>query len=96
MHPEVGEGLSALKRLDQALHVASLHGPSSIDTEAAELYFHANKEFEVILQVLGDNVGESRQAVQLCDPEHGPNFTMRLFRRTAFTGAARQAIENAD
>ncbi|MFE3942352.1 hypothetical protein ACFXPV_10825 [Streptomyces sp. NPDC059118] len=95
MGEEVSEGLSALKRLDQALHVASLHGPPSIDTEAAELYFRANEESEVILRVLGDNVGDSRKAVELCDPEQAPNFTMRLFRRTAFTAAARQAIERA-
>ncbi|MFE6667494.1 hypothetical protein ACFVFH_28535 [Streptomyces sp. NPDC057697] len=96
MGQEVDEGLSALKRLDQALHVASLHGPPSIDIEAAELYFRANEEFEVILRVLGDNIGDSRKAVELCDPEQRPDFTMRLLRRTAFTAAARQAIERAD
>ncbi|MES9510339.1 hypothetical protein ABWJ92_28640 [Streptomyces sp. NPDC000609] len=54
------------------------------------------RKFEVIVRVLGDNVGDSRKAVELCDPEQAPNFTMRLFRRTAFTAAARQAIEKAD
>lgn len=95
MHPEAGEVLSALKRLDHALHVACLHGPSSIDTEAAELYFYANKESGTIMQVLDSNIGDSRRAVQLCDPELCPNPMMRLVKRTAFTGAARQALENA-
>ncbi|RFC78084.1 hypothetical protein [Streptomyces sp. AcE210] len=68
MHPEAGEVLSALKRLDHALHVACLHGPSSIDTEAAELYFYADKEFGTIMQVLDGNIGDSRRAVHCAIP----------------------------
>ncbi|QTE01203.1 hypothetical protein [Streptomyces cyanogenus] len=94
--PEIQAALSALKQLDHALHVAGLHGPSSIDDAAAELYFDAWAEFEAIMHVLRDNIGDSRIAAQLHAPGQGPDHDTRLLKRAAFTGKARKAIKNAD
>ncbi len=48
------------------------------------------------MQVLRDNVGDSRIAAQLHAPGQGPDHDTRLLKRAAFTGEARKAIKNAD
>ncbi|MEU0382613.1 hypothetical protein ABZ093_35815 [Streptomyces cyaneofuscatus] len=94
--PEIGEALSALKLLDQALHVATLYGPPSIDKAAAALYNSADEEYWNIVRVLMANEGEQRGATQLCEPAQLPNPELRLATRAVFTAAARAALGATD
>ncbi|MFJ8828050.1 hypothetical protein ACIREE_40810 [Streptomyces sp. NPDC102467] len=94
-HPEIQEGLAALKRLDQALHVVTLYGPPALDLKAAALYNSADQEFWTIVSLLRTNVGAQQSAIALAEPEQKPNNEARLAARAAFTVAARNALDTA-
>ncbi|MFF9112320.1 hypothetical protein [Streptomyces sp. NPDC014805] len=88
--PEVENTAQSLKQLDHALHLACLHGPPEIVRPASALYFKAVEEFQELVSMLLDNMGDSRTLRQI-HPRRAPDRSARLLLRSEFIGKAMRA-----
>ncbi|WP_148004274.1 hypothetical protein [Streptomyces sp. adm13(2018)] len=80
----------ALKELDQALHVAVLHGPAELTRPAGDIYFKAVEEYTTATRLLLDGIGRNDTAAQMSGTPK-PDRAGRVLQQAVFVAAARTA-----
>lgn len=93
---EIYDALERLAALDHALHVAVLHGPSSIAESAGAVYLGSRRELSEAMELMIGNASDPRPARVIRQATEPTREALRVLRHAAFAGQAMRALGVSD